>query len=74
MGVKGESLTNEKRHRVALVTGVLDLGGTTTFCNLAGELIRRALKAKVFSFSRIIRWRAILPGSRFRCSPRANGG
>ncbi len=42
---------NEKRHRVALVTGVLDLGGTTTFlCNLAGELIRRNLKAAVFSF------------------------
>ncbi|HXP61525.1 MAG TPA: glycosyltransferase family 4 protein [Dongiaceae bacterium] len=44
-------MTNEKRHRVALVTGVLDLGGTTTFlCNLAGELIRRELKAEVFSF------------------------
>jgi glycosyltransferase involved in cell wall biosynthesis len=42
---------NEKPHRVALVTGVLALGGTTTFlCNLAGELIRRNLDAKVFSF------------------------
>jgi glycosyltransferase involved in cell wall biosynthesis len=40
-----------QRHRVALVTGVLDLGGTTTFlCNLAGELIRRNFQAKVFSF------------------------
>jgi glycosyltransferase involved in cell wall biosynthesis len=40
-----------RAHRVALVTGVLDLGGTTTFlCNLAGELIRRDHQAKVFSF------------------------
>jgi glycosyltransferase involved in cell wall biosynthesis len=42
---------NEKQHRLALVTGVLDLGGTTTFlCNLAGELIRRSFQAAVFSF------------------------
>ncbi|MGO8674853.1 MAG: glycosyltransferase family 4 protein [Limisphaerales bacterium] len=42
---------NHNPHRVALVTGVLDLGGTTTFlCNLAGELIRRNLHAEVFSF------------------------
>ncbi|MGA2867210.1 MAG: glycosyltransferase family 4 protein [Verrucomicrobiota bacterium] len=41
-----------KPHRLALVTGVLDLGGTTTFlCNLAGELIRRQLTAAVFSFN-----------------------
>jgi glycosyltransferase involved in cell wall biosynthesis len=38
--------------RFALVTGVLDLGGTTTFlCNLAGELIRRGISAKVLSFA-----------------------
>lgn len=38
--------------RLALVTGVLDLGGTTTFmCNLAGELVRRGVAAEVFSFS-----------------------
>ena len=37
--------------RLALVTGGLDLGGTTTFlCNFAGELIRRNLPVQVFSF------------------------
>jgi glycosyltransferase involved in cell wall biosynthesis len=37
--------------RLALVTGVLDLGGTTTFlCNFAGELLRRDIAAAVFSF------------------------
>jgi glycosyltransferase involved in cell wall biosynthesis len=42
---------SETPHRLALVTGVLDLGGTTTFlCNLAGELIRRHHEAAVFSF------------------------
>ena len=39
-------------HRFALVTGVLDLGGTTTFlCNLAGELVRRNIPVRVFSFA-----------------------
>ena len=39
-------------HRFALVTGVLDLGGTTTFlCNLAGELVRRNYPVRVFSFA-----------------------
>jgi glycosyltransferase involved in cell wall biosynthesis len=39
-------------HRFALVTGVLDLGGTTTFlCNLAGELVRRNIPVQVFSFA-----------------------
>jgi len=48
--VERESSMSGKRHRVALVTGVLDLGGTTTFlCNLAGELLRRDFKAGVFS-------------------------
>jgi glycosyltransferase involved in cell wall biosynthesis len=38
-------------HRIAFVTGVLDLGGTTTFiCNLAGELRRRGVVSRVFSF------------------------
>jgi glycosyltransferase involved in cell wall biosynthesis len=38
-------------HRIALVTGVLDLGGTTTFlCNFAGELLRRGIPTQVFSF------------------------
>jgi glycosyltransferase involved in cell wall biosynthesis len=38
-------------HRIALITGVLDLGGTTTFlCNFAGELVRRNIPAQVFSF------------------------
>ena len=38
-------------HRIALVTGVLDLGGTTTFlCNLGGELLRRGVPTAVFSF------------------------
>jgi len=39
-------------HRIALVTGVLDLGGTTTFlCNLAGELVRRGYPVLVLSFT-----------------------
>lgn len=38
-------------HRLALVTGCLDLGGTTTFlCNLAGELVRRAIPVSIFNF------------------------
>jgi glycosyltransferase involved in cell wall biosynthesis len=38
--------------RLAIVTGGMDLGGTTTFmCNLAGELIRRNIPAAVFSLS-----------------------
>ena len=37
--------------RVALVTGGLPLGGSTTFlCNLAGELVRRGISAEVLSF------------------------
>jgi glycosyltransferase involved in cell wall biosynthesis len=39
--------------RLALVTGSLDLGGTTTFlCNLGGELVRRGVPVRVFSFER----------------------
>lgn len=37
--------------RVALVTGGLKLGGSTTFlCNLGGELARRRVPVEVFSF------------------------
>jgi glycosyltransferase involved in cell wall biosynthesis len=40
-------------HRLALITGCLDLGGTTTFlCNLGGELVRRGIPVRVFSFER----------------------
>ncbi len=36
--------------RVALVTGNLNLGGTTTFlCNLGGELVRRRIPVRVLS-------------------------
>src|SRR2546425_916038 len=39
--------------RMALVSGGLKLGGSTTFlCNLAGELLRRGIPARVFSFER----------------------
>lgn len=45
-------IDNEKqRLRIALVTGCLNLGGTTTFlCNFGGELIRRGIPATVISF------------------------
>ena len=37
--------------RVALVSGGLKLGGSTTFlCNLAGELVRRRIHMEVLSF------------------------
>jgi colanic acid/amylovoran biosynthesis glycosyltransferase len=39
--------------RVALITGGLKLGGTTTFlCNLGGELVRRGIDVQVLSFER----------------------
>jgi glycosyltransferase involved in cell wall biosynthesis len=39
--------------RVALVTGGLKLGGSTTFlCNLGGELVRRGVPVEVFSFEK----------------------
>lgn len=45
-----QAITATTSHRIALVTGGLDLGGTTTFlCNFAGELIRRNIPAEVFS-------------------------
>jgi len=40
-------------HRVALVTGCVALGGSTTFLvNLAGELVRRGIPVEVLSFER----------------------
>src|SRR4051812_45692007 len=37
--------------RIALVTGVLELGGAVTFlCNLGGELARRNIPVEVLSF------------------------
>src|ERR1700722_11136458 len=39
--------------RMALVTGGLPFGGSTTFlCNLGGELIRRKIPVEVLSFER----------------------
>lgn len=39
--------------RIALVTGGLKLGGTTTFlCNLGGELVRRHVPVEILSFER----------------------
>jgi glycosyltransferase involved in cell wall biosynthesis len=39
--------------RVALITGGLNLGGSTTFLvNLAGEFVRRDIPAEVFSFEK----------------------
>src|SRR5205809_54347 len=39
--------------RVALITGSLPLGGTTTFlCNLGGELARRGIAVEVLSFEK----------------------
>lgn len=39
--------------RIALISGSLVLGGTTTFlCNLGGELVRRNIAANVFSLTK----------------------
>ena len=39
--------------RIALVTGCLNLGGSTTFlCNLAGELVRQSVPVHVFSLEK----------------------
>src|SRR6185437_8227409 len=39
--------------RIALVTGGLKLGGSTTFlCNLAGELVRQKIPVEVLSFEK----------------------
>lgn len=40
-------------HRIALITGALGLGGSTTFLiNLAGELVRRGIPVEVMCFER----------------------
>ena len=45
-----EANTRQPVHRVALVSGGLDLGGSTTFLiNFAGELIRRGIPVEVMS-------------------------
>lgn len=42
---------NSTHHRIALVSGGLPLGGSTTFlCNLAGELVKRSIPCIVCSF------------------------
>jgi glycosyltransferase involved in cell wall biosynthesis len=48
-----ESNVRQPVHRIALISGGLALGGSTTFLiNFAGELIRRGLPAEVFSFEK----------------------
>lgn len=48
-----QDLSRASTSRLAIVTGGMDLGGTTTFmCNLAGELIRRQIPVAIFSLSR----------------------
>jgi glycosyltransferase involved in cell wall biosynthesis len=48
-----ESNVRQPAHRIALISGGLALGGSTTFLiNFAGELIRRGLPAEVFSFEK----------------------
>ena len=45
--------SNDKYPRIALVSGCLNLGGSTTFlCNLAGELVRRNLPVQVYSLEK----------------------
>jgi colanic acid/amylovoran biosynthesis glycosyltransferase len=48
-----EMSASHSPHRVALVSGGLNLGGSTTFLiNFASELIRRGIPAEVMSFER----------------------
>jgi glycosyltransferase involved in cell wall biosynthesis len=50
---KMESTASQSHHRIALVSGGLDLGGSTTFLiNFAGELVRRGVPVEVMSFER----------------------
>lgn len=50
---KMESTASQSPHRVALITGGLALGGSTTFLiNFAGELVRRGVPVEVLSFER----------------------
>ncbi|HEX4265699.1 MAG TPA: glycosyltransferase family 4 protein [Verrucomicrobiae bacterium] len=48
-----ESTISQSDHRVALITGGLALGGSTTFLiNFAGELVRRGVPVEVLSFEK----------------------
>jgi glycosyltransferase involved in cell wall biosynthesis len=48
-----EKIAIQSQHRIALVSGGLGLGGSTTFLiNFAGELIRRGIPVEVISFER----------------------
>jgi glycosyltransferase involved in cell wall biosynthesis len=48
-----ESNASQPAHRIALISGGLALGGSTTFLiNFAGELVRRGLPVEVFSFEK----------------------
>lgn len=51
--------------RIALVTGGLPLGGSTTFlCNFAGELRRRKMAVEVFSFEKENALAAVFDGQK----------
>lgn len=48
-----ETNANSSTHRIALITGGISLGGSSTFLvNLAGELVRRGHPTEVFSFEK----------------------
>jgi glycosyltransferase involved in cell wall biosynthesis len=48
-----ESNVRQPDHRIALISGGLALGGSTTFLiNFAGELVRRGVAVEVFSFEK----------------------
>src|SRR6185312_9465811 len=48
-----ESTSRQSHHRIALVSGGVLLGGSTTFLiNFAGELARRGIPVEVFSFEK----------------------
>ena len=48
-----ESNARQPAHRIALISGGLALGGSTTFLiNFAGELVRRGIAVEVFSFEK----------------------
>jgi glycosyltransferase involved in cell wall biosynthesis len=48
-----ESNACQPPHRIALITGGLVLGGSTTFlCNFAGELVQRKIPVEVLSFQK----------------------
>jgi glycosyltransferase involved in cell wall biosynthesis len=48
-----DTLAGQSQHRIALVSGGLGLGGSTTFLiNFAGELLRRGIPAEVISLEK----------------------